>query len=198
VCVVADKLASAGDLQTLIPTLSTELATLLVECATAVVQEPCGQRIVEVVDDVQVLDLDEYDSGPWLALPERPVTAVSAVLIGSTAVTDYRVQLRRGRLWRRAGWRGVVGCDDGPSTVTVTYTHGYPANHQRIQLARKAVLGLCRSAGNNPAGATQIRVDDYAEVYDAMTARLEASPALKESLRHQYGRPPGSARLVRP
>jgi hypothetical protein len=60
-----------------------------------IVQACVGQRIVQVVNDVTVvIDLDGCDStAPGWILPERPVTAVSSVLVGSTAVTDYTVQL---------------------------------------------------------------------------------------------------------
>jgi CRP-like cAMP-binding protein len=162
------------------------------------VQGAAEQRIIQVTNDVAVLDLDEYDGGPYLNLPERPVTAVSTVLIGATAVTDYSTQLRRNRLWRAYGWRStLVYYPSQPSTVTVTYTHGYAAGDQKLQLARGAVFALAGVAYDNPNGATSEQIDDYAVRYEAAAARLEASPALKEALRRQYGRPAGSVRLIK-
>lgn len=197
-----DMLATAADLQAMPGvTLTTDEATLLIQLGTAVVQSVCGQRIVQVVDDQVVLDLDEYDGGPWLFLPERPVTAVSAVAIGATALatlTDYTVQLSRGRLWRATGWRStLLAYCDQPSTVTVVNTHGWPAGHQRLQLGRAATLGLAKPFAVNPKGAARITIDDYTEAYDAMTAKMEASPFLADRLRAQYAKPPGSVRLVR-
>lgn len=200
---MADQLATAADLA-LIPGVDPDLSeatkTLLIECATAVVQAVCGgQRIVEVVDDVVTLDLDGADGGLYLALPQRPVTAVSSVLIGSTAITDFTPQLGRGRLWRASGWRSTLLAHpmSQPSDVTVTYTHGYPEGDQRLQLARSAVLSLAAGpASGATAGVSREQIDDYAVQYEAMAARMEASQFLVERLRAQYGRPPRSTRLV--
>lgn len=199
---MADQLATPEDLASLLQRSDLDLstATLLVECATAVVQATAGQRIVQAVDDVAVLDLDEHDGGSWLYLPERPVTAVTAVLIGSTPVTSpvgYTVQLSRGRLWRATGWRStLLAYYDQPSTVTVTNTHGHPAGHQKLQLGRWAALGLCKGVYPNPQGATRVSIDDYTEVYEAMTAQMDASPFLATALKRQYGRPVGSVLLT--
>jgi hypothetical protein len=124
-----DLLATTSDLAAVLQIaeadLKTSTAQVLLETATAVVQAVTGQRIVEVVDDEVVLDADEFDGGLYLNLPQRPVTAVGAVLVGATAVTDVSSQLRRSRLYRAGGWRSA-NCWSSPSTVTVTYTHGYP------------------------------------------------------------------------
>lgn len=199
---MADQLATPEDLAALLQQdVDTSTATLLTETATAVVQAVCGQRIVQVVADVQTLDLDEYDGGLWLNLPERPVTAVTAVLIGATPLvtpTDYTVQLSRGRLWRSSGWRStLLAYYQQPSTVTVTYTHGWPAGHQKLQLGRSAVLALCRGVYSNPSGAIRMSIDDYSEAYEAMAAQMECSEFLTAALRRQYGRPVGSIPLVK-
>lgn len=193
----ADQLATPADLASwLQQTLNSATATLLVECATAVVQAVAGQRIVQVTETI-TLDLDELDDGVYLALPERPVTAVGTVLIGATTVTDFTPQLQRSRLWRPRGWRSyLLGYYNQPTSVTITYTHGYPAGHQKLQLARGAVLGLCSGAYANPAGATQERIDDYSVTYEAMAAQMNASPFLRDALRRQYGRPAGSIALT--
>lgn len=194
----ADQLAAPTDLASALQQdLDASTANLLIECATAVVQAVAGQRILQVVNDTVTLDLDEYDGGLHLSLPERPVTAVGAVLIGATTVTDFTSQLRSGRLWRAGGWRSTLVAYAGqPSTVTVTYTHGYPPGHQRLQLARSAVLSLARGAYARPDGATQVRIDDFSAMYEAMSAQMEASEALQRQLRRQYGRPAGSVPLV--
>jgi|SRR5690349_23070007 len=196
---MADQLATPSDLASLLQQdVDTATATLLIEASTAVVQAVTGQRIVQVVGDIVTLDLDEYDDGLYLNLPERPVTAVTTVTIGATAVTDYSTQLRRARLWRAYGWRStLVAYPDQPSLVTVTYTHGYAAGHQRLQLARSAVLQLAASVYANPGGATREQIDDYAVAYEAASARMDASPSLANLLRRQYGQPTGSVRLVK-
>jgi hypothetical protein len=196
---MADQLCTPSDLASwLQQDLDLSTATLLVECGTAVVQATAEQRIVQVVDDEVTLDVDEWHRGLYLELPERPVTAVATVLIGATAVTDYSTALRRARLWRADGWRSTLTLyPSQPSTVTVTYTHGYASGHQRLQLARGSVLALIAGVYSTPTGATSVKIDDYAEVFEAMSARMEASPARQRLLRRMYGRPPGSAVLTR-
>lgn len=194
---MADQLATPEDLASFLQQdLDLATATLLIEAATAVVQAASGQRIVEVVDDEVVIDLDEFDGGPWLPLPELPATAVGAVLVGASAVTDFSAQLSRGRLYRADGWRSTLLASSSPSTVTVTYTHGFPAGDQRLQLARSAVLGLAGAMYVNPSGASREQIDDYAVAYDAAAVRLEAAPSLAAELRRRYGRPRRSVRLV--
>jgi hypothetical protein len=195
---MADQLATPADLASLLQSdLDASTATLLVECATAVVQAITGQRIVQVTETT-TLDLDGYDGGPYLVLPQRPVTAVTAVLIGATLVTDYSPQLSRNRLWRADGWRStLVNYYDQPSTVDVTNTHGYPAGHQKLQLARGAVLALARGAYANPSGATRVTIDDYTEAYEAMAAQMDGSPFLVKALQRQYGQLVGSVQLIK-
>jgi hypothetical protein len=196
---MADQLADPADLASILQVASVDAytATMLVEIGTAVVQAETGQRIVQVAGDVMELDLDEYDEGPYLVLPERPVTAVTAVLVGSTAVTDYVAQKRRSRLWRASGWRStLVYYPDQPSTVTVTYTHGYPPGHQKLQLARGVVLSIIAGVYTNPGGASSVKIDDYAATYAAMERQLAASPNLVGLLHRQYGHKTGSVRLV--
>jgi hypothetical protein len=155
------------------------------------------QRIVQVVDDLHEFDLDQYDYGRYLYLPQRPVTAVSSVAIGATAVTDYLLGKGRGRLWRAYGWRStLIRYASQPSTVTVVYTHGYAAGDQRLQLARGAVLGIAKGAYTNIGGVTSEKIDDYSVVYEAMATRMEAAPFLRAALLKQYGRPVGSVRLT--
>ncbi|QLQ37986.1 hypothetical protein [Micromonospora robiginosa] len=201
---MADQLATATDLALLPgvdPDLPEDTKALLIECATAVVQAVCGgQRIVQVVNDQVVIDLDGHDVGAYLRLPQRPVTAVATVLVGSSPVTDWSAQLSRGRLWRPSGWRStLLGYPlSQPSGVTVTYTHGYPTGDQRLQLARSAVLSLAAGAASGSLGVAREQIDDYSVQYEAMAARMEASPFLMGRLRGQYGRPARSARLVAP
>lgn len=198
---MADQLCTPTDLAALLQSdLDSATATLLVEAGTAVVQATAGQRIVQVAGDVLVLDLDEHDAGMWLSLPERPVTAVTAVSIGSTALTagiDYTAQISRARLWRNLGWRStLINYYNQPSTVTVTYTHGYATGHQKLQLARMAVLSIVKAAYGNPTGANRISIDDYTEAFEAISSAMEASPFLQGRIQRQYGRPVGSVALT--
>lgn len=196
---MADLLATASDLAAFLQQdIDTATATLLLEGATSIVQAVAGQRIVQVVNDSVTLDLEACDDSLWLDLPQRPVTAVSSATVGATAVTDYSVQLSRGRLWRSLGWRSAtLPYWNSPSTVTVVYTHGYAAGDQRLQAARHAVLGLASSAYVNPSGAVREQIDDYQVAYEAMSARMEAAPALQALIRRQYGRSARSVQLAK-
>jgi hypothetical protein len=196
---MADMLATPSELASFLQKdVDTASATLALEIATGLVQAACGQRLVQVLNDVVVLDRDHYDCGPWLDLPQRPVTAVSSVVVGATAVTDHTVQLGRGRLYRAYGWRSATLFGYAtPSTVTVTYSHGFATGDRRLQLARSAVLALASVAYENPNGATSEQIDDYAVRYEAAGARMEASPSLAMALRRQYGRPSNSVQLIK-
>lgn len=195
---MADQLATPTDLTNLIPgsSIPAATATLLLECATAVVQSAAGgQRIFQVVGDVHDLT---GDTDSWLSLPQIPVTAVTSVVLdgvtltaGSAGSGGSTYRLRGSRLWRGDGWQTYCG---EPSDVMVTCTHGYAAGAQELQLARSATLGLCRPFVDNETGAVSVRIDDYAATFDAMSARMDASPHLAGALRRAYGHRAGTVR----
>jgi hypothetical protein len=211
---MADTLATPSDLASLLQQdLDASTATLVLECATAVVQEAAGnQRIIQVVDDTAEM-IGSTDS--WLWLPQRPVSAVTSVTMDGQALTDWTKHGTRGRLYRADGWQappvpnawpGMWPQRSGPwgpfpygypqadpSVLVIVYTHGYPTGHQGLQLARQATLALAKMAYVNPDGATQVRIDDYQAAYDAMSSGLTDS--LKAALRRKYGRPAGLVRI---
>ncbi|GAA0738762.1 hypothetical protein Drose_04195 [Dactylosporangium roseum] len=212
---MADQLATPADLASLLQSdLDLSTATLLVEMATAVVQQAAGgQRIIQVIGDV--ITLGGY-SDSWLDLPQIPVTAVSSVVLDGATLTpgaDYR--LIGNRLWRRTGWQASLGYPwdwqyapswpsarvppgypvQEPSTVVVTYTHGHAPGAQELQLARSAVLAIAKVGYANPSGAASEAIDDYSVSYDAMAGRMEAAPHLKAALAKKYGRRGGLVRI---
>lgn len=194
---MADQLCTPADLASLLQKdLDASTATLIVEASTAVVQEAAGlQRILEVAGDTADF-IGTTDA--WLDLPQIPVTAVTSVTLDGSAVATGTLSgggnyKRFGnRLYRRDGWQLLCGI---PSEVVVVYTHGYPANHQRLQLARSAVLGLARTVYDNPGGRTRLSIDDYTEAYEAAQAAMSANPPLRAALRRQYGRRGGLVRI---
>jgi hypothetical protein len=187
-------LATPQDLATLpgMADVDTATAAALLRMATSVVQAITGQTILEVKGDtIDLLGTAEAD----LWLPQRPVSAVTAVLVNGAAVTYYK---RFGaRLHRHCGWIGAGGwrarCE--PSTVTVTYDHGYPPGSRGLELARSVALMLAAGAATTSPGVTSESIDDYQVVYDKMSARMEASAYLGRALRRQYGRPASTTRL---
>lgn len=209
---MADQLATPGDLASALQRdLDTASATLVIEAATAVVQEAANQRILQVVNDTALVIAP---AGQWLELPQRPVTAVSSVTLpdgtvvaaGTASGTYRRIQHR---LWRDIGWTKQrlfgpwpyydyafgYGLCDGPSEITVVYTHGLPAGDQRLQLARGWVLSLAKAVYDNPGGASKEQIDDYQVAYERAAAALEASPYLQKSLRRQYGKRAAMVRI---
>lgn len=192
---MADQLCAPEDLASLLEQdLDAYKAIMLVECATAVVQATCDQppqRLIAVEDDE--IELPGAASG-WLALPQRPVTAVTSVEVDGEALTvGTDCRLVGSRLWRNVGW---ASCAWEPTTVTVVYDHGYADGHQLLQLARSATLSLIKGVYGNPGGATRLAIDDYSEAFEAMSAQMDASEFLVRRLQRQYGRPAGSIRVA--
>lgn len=191
---MADMLCEPEDIAAMLERdLDAYKTTMLVEAATAVVQEAADrppQRIVLVEDaEHQILG----GMGAWLDLPQRPVQSIASVTIDGetlTAGTDY---IRSGsRLWRETGWQEER---HKPTLIDVTYTHGYPDGSQELQLARSAVLSLVRGVYGNPTGALSVRIDDYSASYGKFTALMETTDYLRTALQRQYGRRAAMVRL---
>lgn len=183
---MADQLATSSDLASALQvdpaSLNAATATLLLELATSIVQRAAGgQRIIQATDTalIDVIDLDQ-----WIDLPQRPVTAVTTVVLDGTTITDWR--LVNQRLWRQVGW---LTRWDQPSQAAITHTHGYPAGSQYLQLARAATLSLAVAGYGNPAAVVSEAIDDYRVSYDEAAARMELSPFTAEAIRAQYGWP---------
>ena len=214
---MADQLATPSDLAAYLQkSLDLSTATLLIECATAVVQEACdGQRIVEV--DGDTLSIAGYTDS-WLPLPQIPVISVASVTMDGqilTVGTDYKVfgaklwrlqgwQLNYGRPWELAGYpyygygntpAAMTWPLQEPSQLSIVYSHGIPSGDQRLQFGRAAALGLAGAVYNTTPGTASERIDDYSVTYEAMAARMEAAPHLKAALAKKYGRRAGLARI---
>lgn len=187
---MADRLATVGDLDPL-PGGATEAQALIhLAAATAVVQEAAGQRIARVLGDTATF-IGSTDS--WADLPQRPVTAVTAVTLDGDTLTEgtsgsgpltYRVI--GSRLWRGAGWQVRAG---EPSVIAVTYDHGYADGDQGIEFARAAVIGLAKRGLTVAVagGVVSERIDDYQVAYESAASAMDASPYLRRALIRQYG-----------
>jgi hypothetical protein len=198
---VADMLVTLEELASYLQEdVDTATATLAIEIATGVVQAATSQRLISVTNETVTLYVDEYDTGQWIELPQLPVTAVGAVLVGATTVTDTTADLSRGRLFRSLGWRSIALYPyNQPSTVTVTYSHGYATGDRMLQFARSIVLGLAGATyAAAPSNVVREQIDDYAVQYTtAATARLDEMPGAVAALRRVYGRGPRSALLLK-
>lgn len=127
----------------------TDRAAFLLERASDSVRDDVGQRIDFTADDVCELT---GNGERVLVLPELPVTAVGAVTVDGTAVTDWTWR-RSGVLRRWAGW-------PFDSAVAVTYSHGYQvipavAHDVTITAAARAYLNPGQLLSEN-AGAAQV------------------------------------------
>lgn len=126
---MSDPFASAQDFSQFIGvSLPTDLARMqqLLASASAAIRRYAGQTLSSVAQDIVSLNPVADDT---LLLPERPVTAVSGVVIGAIPVsgTNYRVDGPRGFLIR-TDWRWWNGSETPASmnpVYTVTYDHGY-------------------------------------------------------------------------
>lgn len=190
---MADQLATQADLETFLETTFTSArATLLLECATAVVQAAAGQRIVQVTETVTL----DGSPGSWLNLPEIPVSAVSSVKLDGATIAagaaSSQYKRRAARLYRSDGWQASRWA---PSEVEVGYTHGYPSGHQALQLARATCLSLASQVQSNPTGVQSERIDDYAVTYTQMEAVLATAPHLVTALVRKYGRRAGLVKI---
>ncbi len=187
---MADQLATPTDLASFLQMdLDASTANLVLYAATGAVQAACRQRLVAVTSE-QITLLGTTQG--WLDLPERPVTAVTAVTVDGTTTTDY---LRFGaRLWRADGWQTACGT---PSAVAVTYSHGYTVGAQGLQLAHGATLTIGGELYSRDAAVRSESIDDYSVTYEMQAASvLAAAPMLRAALRAKYGRRAGLVSLT--
>jgi hypothetical protein len=181
---VADQLVTPSELASFLQMdLDTASAVLVIEMATGKIQAACGQRIIGATTTA-LIDVDFCDWGPWLSLPQSPVRSVATVLIDGVAVTDYLVRMQK--LYRVVGWNSSASA---PTQVSVTYTHGYPAGAQGLQLARDMCLGLAGAGYGNPSAAQAEQIDDYRVTYAQADARIQVSDGMRDRLRATYGIP---------
>lgn len=188
-------------------TVDIATANLLLAQATALVQAATGQTLVQTTNDTVTI---EGSPDAWLTLPQRPVTAVHSVLfadgnLAPTALDPTQYVLIGNRLWRGFGWQYATVLTPParipfwkyltyppPSSITVTYDHGYPAGHPYLELARTVVLTLAASAFSNPAMSRSVTVDDYTESWADALAGMQIPPSTMALLRRRYGHSAGS------
>lgn len=179
---MADQLVTPSELASAMQQdLDTASAVLVIEMATGKVQSAAGQLLVSgtttAVIDVELQDCDQY-----LDLPQWPVRSVASVLIDGVADTTWL--LRGQRLWRLYGWSKNWW---QPTQVTVTFTYGYVAGAQGLQLARGMVLALAQAGYGNPGASTSEAIDDYKVTYAEADARMQVTDSMRDQLQAAYG-----------
>lgn len=157
--------------------LDSASADLALASASAVIRRWTRQSITLVEGDVVTLRvLHEHD----LALPQRPVVAVSQVRVSGLVLLDW--VLSGDRLLRTGGWRHLPGTTTypDPGLVEVTYTHGYAEVPDEV---RAVCLDLASMTLTNPGGLREVAIDDYRRVFASETLGSGVlSPAHREML----------------
>lgn len=147
-------------------TLNVDAAQLALDSATGVIQAATLQTFFLVTGDT--VTLPGYRR--LILLPQRPVTAVTAISLTDWGFVDYPAAYGSWRLTNGyLEWRGDISSqypevDSGagrsmwPRLVTVTYSHGYteiPAD------VKDMCLKLAAERYTNPEGLDSERIDDY-------------------------------------
>jgi hypothetical protein len=117
----------------------------LLGAASAEIRGFTDQTLSEVVGDVVVMSPIERDT---LLLPERPVTAITQILVSGVAYTDYRFT-REGILKTGATATTTEGTNWN-SGATVTYNHGYAETTDTFALIRMICLEMVDRALRSP------------------------------------------------
>jgi hypothetical protein len=141
-------------------------ATALLADASAAVRNYTRQDFTVATDTAYLEPTYEQ----WLFLPQRPVTAVSAVVIGGATLAASWWTLQSDALFRSDGWAGYFPGQSTPwrqpGTIAVTYTHGYATIPDDIV---SIVCKLAQAKWSNPqgfktaaAGAVSISLDGSA------------------------------------
>lgn len=152
------------------------------DIASAIVRSRTGQRFEAGTYTVRLTATDEQ----WLTLPQRDVSAVSAVTLDGTAVTDYT--LVGNRLFRYSGWR-TDGY--GPPLVDVTFT----TTGQVPDDVLGAVLAVAADIYENPRGLASETIGDYTWRGSESERGSVADARLAEVAR-AYRRRPTSVRIA--
>lgn len=170
-------LASLADLTDLPPEWQNDPdAEKALAVASTSIRDAAGSAIGVLTSTVTVTG----GTARLLRLP-GPVTAVTAVEIDGTAVTDYTT-LAEG-LWRQCGWSN--GC--GPVPVAVSLTHGLTAVPEDVVdlCAQLAVSWLQHNTegGGSTAGLRAVAIDDASESYTDESAGQVSPVFIPEATR---------------
>jgi len=155
-------------------TIATDRATILLDMATGAIQAYTNQTMTFEAGDSITLP---GNFGHLLTLPERPVTAVTSVTLGDTAlvvdvdyVWDGKDGLYRGTKvdgilsvngpdWLVNGW----GDWGGPgAVVTIVYSHGFATIPNDI---KGVCLALAARSLSSPDGVNSESVGSYSVSY---------------------------------
>lgn len=159
---------------------------------SARIRADVGQIFTTVEDDTVMLPVERRR----VMLPQRPVTSVTAVTAGGTAVTGW--QLAGNTLLLPSIGRWAIVAANGPDypiwacrpdagLVNVTYSHGFESVPDDVQAA---VFDIIQETVNiQPAGVKTLTIDDFTVALDStvstgyidgITVRLHTRYGLKK------------------
>lgn len=142
-------------------------AELLLAIASTAVRTYLDQTVSEAT----TLELLDGGGRPTLMLGERPVTAISTVLLVDGATETALVQGNdKDYVWYSDGRVVRIGWawEWGRQNVSVSYTHGYPTTPEDIC---GVIFGSVRRTLDNPSGAESEEVWSHAVKYGSSSAQ---------------------------
>jgi hypothetical protein len=139
--------------------LDTSSATLAREEAMGIVRDHCRQEITTATHTHRLPV--SYDRRGWfVAVPERPLTAVTTVVVNGTTVTTHTVDLLNSQVRLVDGVPTDDADEDVEDQAVVTYTAGYATVPANVKAVALAVAGRIY---DNPQGLRSRQIDDYSE-----------------------------------
>jgi len=170
-------LASTDDFEMVTGAMPDEFrVSRLLEMASAAVRRYTGQVISTVAGDVALVPAFGAFA---VVLPQRPVTAVSAVTI------DGVTQLPADYNWTRSGALTTDLNTWGNLPLTVTYDHGYTEIPDDIV---QVVCSVANRAVVNPSGIRSETVGGYSVVHTIPATGMTLTRAEQQAL-ESYRRP---------
>lgn len=150
--------------------------------ASDLIRDYCRQEFTATSGVVMEREAPE---GPWLELPQRPVTGVTSVAVNGQTITDYS-QIGD-RLYRVYGW-AWPSVDTIPplaiyglkSTVHVVYDAGFAEVPGPVFTT---CLRMVMRAMDNPTGLDQANIDDSQTRYNNGRGGVFLADEDKRSLR---------------
>lgn len=175
---MADPFAAAAELALLTGTPNNDnLAReqFLVETASSMIRSFCHQELSPVVGDVVTV---YPTASTLLTLPQRPVTAVSQVLVNGVATTSYYVVPR--------GIRSGTVASPGAAWVsgaTVTYSHGYAESTEEYKTIKSVCLSVASRAYTMNRDGASLALGNTVMDTAGFGPEVFLTPGEKETLR---------------
>jgi hypothetical protein len=177
---VSVQYATASELASYIQSdVDTSTAVLLLQLASAEFNREADTSFTPITATWS----EAGNGGLVMIVPWRPITAVTAVRIAGTTVTDYsRIEQR---FYRTGGWGSPWAFP--PDLIEIDLTYGYATVPDEV---KAAVLETAAQAYQQPASTIAAEsIDDYRVRYNANTGGVQLSASamkLAADIRGQF------------